>query len=125
MRLLEFFNEFIDIFRSRYVRYLEAEVVRLRMETAALNHTLLASKGIQQIPSPDLQDLSARGKGLRSVGKQEPRAPGEMRPVVGSGTHAKLRAQLERASHKEAAEMEAEIRNHRAKQEEIKTHAAQ
>ena len=46
MRLLEFFNEFIDLFRSRYVRYLEAEVVRLRMETAALNHTLLASKGM-------------------------------------------------------------------------------
>lgn len=124
MRLLEFFNEFIDLFRSRYVRYLEAEVVRLRMETAALNHTLLASKGIQQIPSPDLQDLSARGKGLRSVGKQ-PRAPGEMRPVVGSGTHAKLRAQLEMASQKEAAEMEKEIREHREKQEEMKTHAAQ
>lgn len=124
MRLLEFFNGFIDLFRSRYVRYLEVEIVRLRMECAALNHTLLASKGIQQIPSPDLQDLSARGKGLRSVGKQ-PREPGEMRPVVGSGTHAKLRAHLERESHKEAAEMEADIRNHKRKQEEQKAHAAQ
>lgn len=125
MRLLEFFNGFIDLFRSRYVRYLEVEVVRLRMECAALNHTLLASKGIQQIPSPDLQDLSARGKGLRSVGKQQPREPGEMRPVVGSGTHAKLRRQLEMESHKEAAAMEQEIRDHKKKQEEIKAHAAQ
>ncbi len=124
MRLLEFINGFIDLFRSRYVRYLETEIVRIRMEIAGLNHTLLASKGIQQIPSPDLQDLGARGKGLRSVGKQ-PREPGEMRAVVGAGTHAKLRRDLERESHREAAAMEQEIRDHRKKQEAMKTNAAQ
>ena len=123
MRLLEFFQAFIDIFRSRYVRYLEAEVVRLRQETAGLNHTLLASKGIHQVPSPDLQDLTARGRGMRSNGKEK--EPGEMRAVVGRGTHAKLRMQLERQSQKEAAEMEEEIRQHREKQEAQKKNAAQ
>ena len=123
MRLLEFFQEFIDIFRSRYVRYLEAEVVRLRQETAGLNHTLMASKGIHQVASPDMQDLTARGRGLRDAGK--PREPGEMRAVVGRGTHAKLRMQLERQSQKEAAEMEKEIRDHREKQEALKQDAAQ
>jgi hypothetical protein len=123
MRLLEFFQSFIDIFRSRYVRYLEAEVVRLRQETAGLNHTLLAQKGIHQVPSPDLQDLTARGRDLREATKG--REPGSMRPVVGNVTHAKLRAQLERASQKEAAEMEKEIRDHRQKQEAMKKDAAQ
>lgn len=121
MRLLEFFQAFIDIFRSRYVRYLEAEVVRLRQETAGLNHTLLSSKGIHQVPSPDLQDLTARGRGMRNVGKEK--EPGEMRAVVGRGTHAKLRMQLERQSQKEAAEMEQEIRDHREKQEALKQNA--
>ncbi len=124
MRLLEFLNGFIDIFRSRYVRYLEAEVVRLRMETAGLNQTLLASKGIQQVPTPDLQDLSARGRDLRATGTTG-RPRGEMRPVVSSNTHAKLRMQLERQSQKEAAEMEQEIRESREKREEIKANAAQ
>ena len=123
MRLLEVLNGFLDIFRSRYVRYLEAEVVRLRQETAGLNHTLLASKGIHQVPSPDLQDLTARGRDMRKPVKE--REPGEMRAVVGSGTHAKLRAQLERASQKEAAQMEREIRDHREKQEAMKQDAAQ
>jgi len=123
MRLLEFFQAFIDLFRSRYVRYLETEVVRLRQETAGLNHTLMASKGIHQVASPDMQDLTARGRGLRDAGKEK--EPGQMRAVVGSGTHAKLRAQLERASQKEAAEMEQEIREHREKQEAMKKDAAQ
>ncbi len=122
MRLLEFLNGFIDIFRSRYVRYLEAEVVRLRMETAGLNHTLLSSKGIQQVPTPDLQDLSARGRDLRATGTTG-REAGQMRPVVSSNTHAKLRMQLERQSQKEAAQMEQEIRENREKREEVKAHA--
>ncbi len=124
MRLLDFLNGFIDIFRSRYVRYLEAEVVRLRMETAGLNHTLLASKGIQQSPTPDLQDLTARGRDLRATGTTG-REAGAMRPVVGRTTHAKLRRQLELADQKQVAEMEQEIRDHREKQEERKTNAAQ
>ncbi len=122
MRLLDFLNGFIDIFRSRYVRYLEAEVVRLRMETAGLNHTLLSSKGIQQVPTPDLQDLSARGRDLRATGTTG-REAGQMRPVVSSNTHAKLRMQLERQSQKEAAQMEQEIRENREKREEVKAHA--
>lgn len=124
MRLLEFLNGFLDIFRSRYVRYLEAEVVRLRQETAGLNHTLLASKGIHQVPTPDLQDLNARGQKLRATGTTG-KERGQMKPVVGGGTHAKLRAQLERASQKEAAQMEQEIRDNRAKQEAMKQDAAQ
>lgn len=123
MRLLEIVNGFIDVFRSRYVRYLEAEVVRLRQECAALNHTLLASKGIQQIASPDMQDLTARGRDLRTVGSTG-RSKREMRPVVSSPTHAKLRSQLELASQKEAAQMEQEIRQHREKQEERKANAS-
>ena len=122
MRLLDLLNGFIDIFRSRYVRYLEAEVVRLRMETAGLNHTLLSSKGIQQVPTPDLQDLSARGRDLRATGTTG-REAGQMRPVVSSNTHAKLRMQLERQSQKEAAQMEQEIRENREKREEVKAHA--
>ena len=122
MRLLDFLNGFIDIFRSRYVRYLEAEVVRLRMETAGLNHTLLSSKGIQQVPTPDLQALSARGRDLRATGTTG-REAGQMRPVVSSNTHAKLRMQLERQSQKEAAQMEQEIRENREKREEVKAHA--
>ena len=117
MRLLEFFNGFIDIFRSRYVRYLEAEVVRLRQETAGLNHTLLAQKGIQQIASPDMQDLSARGQKLRRTvmgeGKDGPRG------VVKRGTHATLRRDLESRSRNEAAEIEKEIASRREQKEKI------
>lgn len=119
MRLLQFLNGFIDLFRSRYVRYLEDEVVRLRQEVAGLNHTLLSTKGIHQVTSPDMQDLTARGRELRHGPKR--REPGQMRPVVGRTTHAKLRRQLELASAKEAAEEEQIIRQRReerAKQKE-------
>jgi len=116
MRLLEFFNGFLDIFRSRYVRYLEAEVVRLRGETAALNHTLLAQKGIQQIATPDMQDLNARGQKLRREvmgGKEGPRG------VVKRGTHATLRRDLEARSRDAAAEIEKEIASRREEKEKI------
>ena len=117
MGLLNFLNGFIDLFRSRYTRYLEKEIVRLRQECAALNHTLLATKGIQQIASPDMQDLTARGRDLRRGSRE--REPGQMRPVVSRSTHAKLRQQLELASRKQAAEMEQEIREHHEKQEAV------
>ncbi len=124
MWLLDFLNGFLEIFRSRYVRYLEKEVKRLRQETAALNHTLLATKGIQQVASPDMQDLTARGRDLRTVGSTgRPRREGDMRPVVSSPTHAKLRRQLELADQKQVAQMEKEIRDHKDKQEELKAHA--
>ncbi len=116
MRLLEFFNGFLDLFRSRYVRYLEAEVVRLRGECAALNHTLLAQKGIQQIATPDMQDLSARGQKLRRTVMGEKDGP---RGVVKRGTHATLRRDLEAQSRGEAAEIEKEIASRREEKEKI------
>jgi hypothetical protein len=117
MRLLEFFNGFLDIFRSRYVRYLEAEVVRLRGECAALNHTLLAQKGIQQIATPDMQDLSARGQKLRhDVMAEKGTGP---RNVVKRGTHAILRRDLEQKSRDRAAEIEQEIASRREEKEKI------
>ncbi len=114
MRLLDFFNGFIEIFRSRYVRYLEKEVVRLRQENAGLNHTLLAQKGIQQIASPDMQDLSARGQKLRKQVMGEKDGP---RGVVKRGTHATLRRDLEAQSRSEAAEIEKEIATRREQKE--------
>jgi len=116
MRLLEFFQGFIDLFRSRYVRYLEGEVIRLRQENAGLNTTLLSSRGITVVPSPDLQDLTARGAELR-----KPRAAdrGTMRPVVRSKSRQDWRKALEMESAKEAAGFEEEIRQEREKQEAI------
>lgn len=116
MRLLEFFNGFIDIFRSRYVRYLEKEVIRLRQETAGLNSTLLSTKGIQQIASPDMQDLSARGQKLRRDVMGEKGGP---RGVVKRGTHATLRRDLESRSRSEAMEIEKEIASRRETKEKI------
>jgi len=116
MRLLDFFNGFIEIFRSRYVRYLEKEVVRLRQENAGLNHTLLAQKGIQQIASPDMQDLSARGQTLRRKVMGEKDGP---RGVVKRGTHATLRRDLEAQSRDEAAEIEKEIASRREQKEKV------
>jgi len=117
MRLLEFFQGFIDLFRSRYVRYLEKEVVRLRQENAGINSTLLGTKGIGQVASPDLQDLQARGIDLR-----KPRVEGErpMRPVSRGGTVAKWRNQMEAKSRREAMELEAEIKADREKRESNK-----
>jgi len=105
MRVLDFFQSFIDLFRSRYVRYLESEVVRLRQENAGLHPTLLASQGITVVASPDLQDLQARGRGLRRSGDDER----TMKPVVKRGSHATWRTALERASQKEALDLEKEI----------------
>lgn len=116
MRLMEFFSAFIDLFRSRYVRYLEKEVVRLRQENAGLNHTLLAQKGIQQIATPDMQDLSARGQKLRRDVMGEKGGP---RGVVKRGTHATLRRDLEAKSRNEAAEIEKEIASRREEKEKI------
>jgi len=116
MRVLDFFQGFIDLFRSRYVRYLESEVIRLRQENAGLNTTLLSSRGISVVPSPDLQDLNARGASLRrSKGTGER----NMRPVVKHGSHATWKRQLEIGSAKEAADFEAEIRQQREKQEAL------
>jgi len=120
MRLLELFNGFIEMFRSRYVRYLEKEVVRLRQENAGLNSTLLAQKGIQQIATPDMQDLSARGQKLRNDVMSERAGP---RDVVKRGNHATLRRDLERQSAVKAAEIEQEIASR--KEEKEKVNAAQ
>jgi len=118
MRLLEILQGFIDLFRSRYVRYLEKEVVRLRQENAGINSTLLGTKGIGQVASPDLQDLQARGIDLR-----KPRRQGEeerpMRPVSRGGTVAKWRNQMEARDRREALELEAEIRAEKEKKEAI------
>lgn len=103
--MLDFIHSFIDIFRSRYVRYLESEVVRLRQENAGLSSTLLASKGITVTASPDLQDLAARGRGLR----QKTAPDGKMRAVVNRGSHATWKQKLEAKSQQEAFELEKEI----------------
>lgn len=115
MRLLEIFTGFIDLFRSRYVRYLEKEVVRLRQENAGINSTLLAQKGIQQIASPDMQDLNARGQKLRRdvMGEGGPRA------VVKRGNHSTRRRDLEAQSRSEAAEIEREIASRREEKEKV------
>lgn len=106
MWLTEFFQSFIDLFRSRYVRYLEKEVIRVRQENAGLNTTLMASKGITVVASPDLQDLTARGRKLRRVGDPER----ENKPsAVKRSSHAVMRNVLERASQQEAVELEKEI----------------
>lgn len=122
MRLLDFFNGFIELFRSRYVRYLETEVVRLRQENAGIHHTLLAQKGIQQIATPDMQDLNARGQKLRQDVMGERSGP---RNVVKRGNHATLRRDLEQQSAKHAAQIEQEISNRREVKEKEKVHATQ
>jgi hypothetical protein len=115
MWLLDFFQGFIDLFRSRYVRYLESEIVRLRQENAGLNSTLLSSKGITVVPSPDMQDLSARGNKLRTKSMPER----SMRPVTKRSTVAGWRQKLEHESRKEAAEIENEIRQQRENQDAV------
>ena len=116
MRLLEILNSFLDVFRSRYVRYLEKEVIRLRQENAGLNSTLLSTKGIQQIATPDMQDLSARGQKLRNEVMGERAGP---RNVVKRGTHATLRRDLEEKSRNKAAEIEREIASRRQEKEKV------
>ena len=116
MRLVEFFTAFIDLFRSRYVRYLEKEVVRLRQENAGLNSTLLSTKGIQQIATPDMQDLSARGQKLRNEVMGERAGP---RNVVKRGNHATLRRDLEDQSRSKAAAIEREIASRREEKEKV------
>lgn len=107
MWLLDFCTGFIEIFRSRYVRYLETEVTRLRQECAGLNHTLLSTKGIHQVASPDMQDLTARG---RALSHPEKGMKGNMRPVVGRMTQNRLKQQLEAKSRQVALQDEAEIK---------------
>lgn len=117
MRLLEIVTAFLDLFRSRYVRYLEKEVVRLRQENAGINSTLLAQKGIQQIATPDLQDLSARGQKLRNdVMAEKGTGP---RNVVKRGNHATLRRDLEDKSRRRAGEIEREIAARREEKEKV------
>ena len=116
MWLLDFFQGFIDLFRSRYVRYLESEVIRLRMDNAGLSNSLYSVRGVAPAASPDLQDLTARGRGLR---KGE--VPGEknMRPVVRRSTMARFKQQLEAESRKEALHFEKQIADERAKRESV------
>lgn len=102
---MDFIQSFLDLFRSRYVRYLEGEVVRLRQENAGLNSTLLASKGITVTASPDLQDLAARGRGLR----QKTAPDHKMRAVVSRSSHATWKQKLESKSQQDAFEIEQEI----------------
>ena len=111
MWLLDFFQGFIDLFRSRYVRYLESEIVRLRQETAALNSTLMSSKGITVVPSPDFQDLQARGNTLRQARSPER----TMKPAIRSGTHARWRRQQEAKDRQLAMQHEEEIREQKEK----------
>jgi hypothetical protein len=115
MWLLSFLQGFVDLFRSRYVRYLEGEVKRLRLEVAGLNSTLMGTMGIHQVASPDLQDLSARGQQLRR--EVEPR--GKMKPVVKRSTISGWTRELERRSAKEAASFEKEIKENKEARERI------
>ena len=116
MRLLDFFQGFIDLFRSRYVRYLESEVIRLRMDCAGLNSSLLSVRGVAPVASPDLQDLAARGRGLR---KSEVSGETNMRPVVKRSTMAKFKQQLEAESRKSALQFEKQIADEKAKRDSV------
>ncbi len=116
MRLLDFLQSFFDLFRSRYVRYLESEVIRLRMDNAGLNTSLLSVRGVAPAASPDLQDLHARGRGLRKeTGNGEP----NMRAVVKRSTMAKFKQQLEAESRKEALQFEKQIADEKAKRDSV------
>jgi len=88
-------------------------VIRLRQETSALSTTLMSSKGIQVVASPDFQDLQARGREKRHVGAPER----VMKPVVRSSTHATWKRNLERQSAQEALEFEKEIAKRRETRE--------
>lgn len=117
MWLLDFLQGFTDLFRSRYVKYLESEVSRLRQENAGLSTTLMSSKGITVVPSPDLQDLNARG---RKLTQRETTGARTMKPVVRGATHAKWRAQVEAQDRKLALEHEAEIKARKEEQDKQK-----
>lgn len=118
MWLLDFLQGFNDLFRSRYVRYLEGEITRLRQENAGLSTTLMSSKGITVVPSPDLQDLTARG---RKLTQRDPIAgPRTMKPVVRGATHAKWRQQVEAEDRKKALAHEAEILARKEEQDKAK-----
>lgn len=117
MWLLDFLQGFNDLFRSRYVRYLESEVSRLRQENAGLSTTLMSSKGITVVPSPDLQDLTARG---RDLSRRDPTQNRIMKPVVRGSTHAKWRQQVEAEDRKKAMAHEAEIRERKEEQDKQK-----
>ncbi len=118
MWLLDFLQGFNDLFRSRYVRYLEGEVVRLRQETAGLSTTLMSSKGISVVPSPDLQDLTARGRTLTQ--RERTTGPRNMKPVVRGATHAKWRQQIEAEDRKKAMDLEREILARKEEQDKAK-----
>jgi len=92
-------------------------VVRLRQESAGLNSTLLGTKGIAQVASPDLQDLQARGISLR---KQRGDGAPPMRPVSRGGTVAKWKNQMEARDRREAMELEAKIKADKEKRDQNK-----
>ncbi len=117
MRLLDFLHSFFDLFRSRYVRYLESEVIRLRMDNAGLSTSLYSLRGVAPVASPDLQDLTARGRDLR---KPEG-APGErkMRAVVKRSTMNQWQQQLEAESRKKALQFEKQIADEKAKRDSV------
>lgn len=118
MWLLDFLQGFNDLFRSRYVRYLEGEIKRLRQENAGLSTTLMSSKGITVVPSPDLQDLTARG---RDLSRRDPASgPRTMKPIVRGSTHAKWRQQIEAEDRKKALAHEAEILARKEEQDKAK-----
>ena len=116
MRLVTFLQGFFDLFRSRYVRYLESEVIRLRMDNAGLSTSLYSIRGVAPVASPDLQDLTARGRDLRN-----PEAPGEknMRAVVKRSTMAKWTQELEAESRKKALHFERQIAEEKAKRDSV------
>ncbi len=117
MWLVDFLHSFFDLFRSRYVRYLESEVIRLRMDNAGLSTSLYSVRGVAPVASPDLQDLTARGRDLR---KPE-RVPGEknMRPVVRHSTMAQWSQRLEAESRKTALNFEKQIAEEKAKRDSV------
>ena len=116
MRLLDFLHSFFDLFRSRYVRYLESEVIRLRMDNAGLSTSLYSLRGVAPVASPDLQDLTARGRDLRKT-----EVPGEkkMRAVVKRSTMNQWQQQLEAESRKKALQFEKQIAEEKAKRDSV------
>jgi len=87
------------------------------MDNAGLSTSLYSVRGIAPAASPDLQDLTARGRDLR---KPE-RVPGEknMRPVVRHSTMAQWSQRLEAESRKTALNFEKQIAEEKAKRDSV------